>query len=235
MNHVALQRCSYGVYVVSTQFEGKLNGQIANAVCQITSDPPTVLVSLNRSNLTHELVTKSRVFSISILSEEAPMQLIGRFGFKSGRDTDKFEGISYKTGTTSSPIVLEHTTSYMDCELVSSIDVGTHTVFVGRVVDAEVVGEGRPMTYAYYHQIKGGKSPKTAPTYIAEPLQEKTIEKKEEKTMASYRCLICGYVYDPAEGDSNAGIPAGTAFEDLPDSWVCPVCGAPKSEFEKVE
>ena len=51
--------------------------------------------------------------------------------------------------------------------------------------------------------------------------------------MASYKCLICGYVYDPAEGDSIAGIAAGTAFEDLPDDWVCPVCGAPKSEFEK--
>jgi flavin reductase (DIM6/NTAB) family NADH-FMN oxidoreductase RutF/rubredoxin len=232
MNKGALQKCSYGVYVISTQYEGKLNGQIANTACQITSEPPTISVSLNKDNLTHDLITKSRVFSVSILSEEAPMQFIGRFGFKSGRDTDKFDGISYRLGTTSAPIVLDYVTSYAECELISSMDVGTHTIFVGRVIDAEMVSEGKPMTYEYYHQVKGGKSPKTAPTYVAADESEKKNEKEETK-MASYRCLVCGYVYDPAEGDSTAGIAAGTAFEDLPDSWVCPVCGAPKSEFEK--
>jgi flavin reductase (DIM6/NTAB) family NADH-FMN oxidoreductase RutF/rubredoxin len=233
MNKGALQQCSYGVYVISTQGEGKLNGQIANTVCQITSDPPTISVSLNKDNLTHDLIVKSRVFSVSVLSEEAPMQFIGRFGFKSGRDTDKFDGTGYRIGRTSSPIVLDYVTSYMDCELMDTMDVGTHTVFIARVVDAEVVGEGRPMTYEYYHQVKGGKSPKTAPTYITADGQENKPE-KEERTMASYKCLVCGYVYDPAEGDSMSDIPAGTAFEDLPDSWVCPVCGAPKSEFEKM-
>jgi flavin reductase (DIM6/NTAB) family NADH-FMN oxidoreductase RutF/rubredoxin len=233
MNKGALQQCSYGVYVISTQGEGKLNGQIANTVCQITSDPPTISVSLNKDNLTHDLIIKSRVFSVSVLSEEAPMQFIGRFGFKSGRDTDKFDGTGYRIGRTSSPIVLDYVTSYMDCEVMDTMDVGTHTVFIARVVDAEVVGEGRPMTYEYYHQVKGGKSPKTAPTYVAVNGQDKKPE-KEEKTMASYKCLVCGYVYDPAEGDSMSDIPAGTAFEDLPDSWVCPVCGAPKSEFEKM-
>jgi flavin reductase (DIM6/NTAB) family NADH-FMN oxidoreductase RutF/rubredoxin len=232
MNKAALQKCSYGIYVVSTQSDGKLNGQIANTASQITSEPPTVAVALNKDNLTHDLISKSKVFSISVLSEDAPMQFIGRFGFKSGRDTDKFEGINYKIGKTSSPIVLDYVASYMDCELIGSMDVGTHTIFVGRVVDAEVMGEVQPMTYEYYHQVKGGKSPKTAPTYIAPGEPEKILQ-KEEKTMASYTCLVCGYVYDPAEGDSAAGIAAGTAFEDLPDSWVCPVCGAPKSEFEK--
>jgi|WetSurMetagenome_2_1015567.scaffolds.fasta_scaffold135206_2 flavin reductase (DIM6/NTAB) family NADH-FMN oxidoreductase RutF/rubredoxin len=233
MNKTALQKCSYGVYIVSTQSDGKLNGQIANTACQITSEPPTVSVSLNKDNLTHDLVSKSKVFSVSVLSEDAPMQFIGRFGFKSGREADKFDGINFKVGKTSSPIVLDYVTSYMDCELISSMDVGTHTIFVGRVVDAEMVGEGRPMTYEYYHQVKGGKSPKSAPTYVA-PNEPEKILQKEGKSMASYTCLVCGYVYDPAEGDPAAGIAAGTAFEDLPDSWVCPVCGAPKSEFEIV-
>jgi rubredoxin len=85
------------------------------------------------------------------------------------------------------------------------------------------------MTYAYYHQVKGGKSPKTAPTYV-----------KEEKAPAAaggakYTCKVCGYVYDPENGDPDSGVTAGTKFEDLPDSWVCPVCGAPKSDFEKEE
>jgi flavin reductase (DIM6/NTAB) family NADH-FMN oxidoreductase RutF/rubredoxin len=234
MNKSALQKCSYGVYVVSSQGDGKLNGQIANTVCQITSDPPTLSVSLNKDNLTHDIITKSRVFGISILSQEAPMQFIGRFGFKSGREIDKFDGVNYKLGSTSAPIVLDYAVSYMDCRVISSLDVGTHTIFVAQVIDADVVGNGEPMTYAYYHQVKGGKSPKTAPTYI-EPEQDDKTTKEEAKTMASYTCQVCGYVYDPAEGDPDAGIAAGTAFEDLPDSWVCPVCGAPKSEFEKAE
>jgi flavin reductase (DIM6/NTAB) family NADH-FMN oxidoreductase RutF/rubredoxin len=235
MDRNAFQKCSYGVYLVSTHDGGKLNGQIANTVCQITSEPPTVSVSINKENLTHELIAKSKVFSISVLSEETPMQFIGRFGFKSGRDTEKFDGIRYRLGATQSPIVLEYTTSYMDCEVAGSMDAGTHTVFLGRVLEAEVIGDGHPMTYEYYHQVKGGKSPKAAPTY-AGPAPGKEVEKpkKEVGTMASYKCLVCGYIYDPAEGDSAADIAAGTAFEDLPDSWVCPVCGAPKSEFEKI-
>jgi flavin reductase (DIM6/NTAB) family NADH-FMN oxidoreductase RutF/rubredoxin len=233
MDRGALQKCSYGVYVVSTQSGGKLNGQIANTACQITSEPPTLSGSLNKSNLTHDLIDQSRVFSVSVLSEEAPIQFIGRFGFKSGRDLNKFEGINYKIGQTSSPIVLDHTISYAECEVIQNIDVGTHTVFIGRVVDAQIISNLEPMTYAYYHQVKGGKSPKAAPTY-AGPVEEEKTSKEDKRTMASYKCVVCGYVYDPAEGDSSSGIAAGTAFEDLPDSWVCPVCGAPKSEFEKV-
>ena len=234
MNTNALQQCSYGVYIISAQGEGKLDGQIANTVCQVTSVPATVSVCINKENLTHELISKSGAFSVSIVAEETPMQFIGRFGFKSGRDGDKFEGITYKNGQTGSPIVLDHTTSYMDCELTTAVDAGTHTIFLGRVVDAEVVGEGRPMTYEYYHRVKGGKSPKTAPTY-AGPVQDEKISEREEKSMASYTCNVCGYVYNPAEGNPDAGIAPGTAYEDLPDSWLCPVCGAPKSEFAKAE
>jgi flavin reductase (DIM6/NTAB) family NADH-FMN oxidoreductase RutF/rubredoxin len=232
MNRTALQQCSYGVYIISAQDGGKLNGQIANTVCQVTSEPATVSVCINKQNLTHELISKSRAFGVSILAEETPMQFIGRFGFKSGRDNEKLEGINYKMGPSGSPIVLEHCTSYMDCELVTSMDAGTHTIFLGRVVDADVVSDGRPMTYEHYHTVKGGKSPKTAPTYVG-PSEDEEPSKKERKTMASYTCSICGYVYDPAEGAPDVGIAAGTAFEDLPDSWVCPTCGAPKTEFEK--
>jgi len=232
MNRTALQQCSYGVYIISAQEGGKLNGQIANTVCQVTSEPATVSVCINKQNLTHELISKSRAFGVSILDEETPMQFIGRFGFKSGRDSEKLEGINYKFGQTRSPIVLDHATSYMDCELVTSMDAGTHTIFLGRVVDADVVSDGRPMTYEHYHRVKGGKSPKTAPTY-AGPAEDEKPSKMEGKSMASYKCTICGYVYVPAEGAPDVGIAAGTAFEDLPDSWVCPICGASKTEFEK--
>jgi flavin reductase (DIM6/NTAB) family NADH-FMN oxidoreductase RutF/rubredoxin len=232
MNKVALQKCSYGVYIISAQKDGKLNGQIANTVMQVTSDPVTILVCINKGNLTHDFIKESKAFSVSILTEEAPMQFIGQFGFKSGRDIDKFQGVNYRMGATKSPIVLDHTSSYLECELIGNMDVGTHTVFVGRVVDADIVSDATPMTYAYYHQVKGGKSPKAAPTY-AGPTREETKTEKEAKKMDSYRCTVCGYVYEPDQGDPDNGVAPGTAFEDIPDSWVCPVCGAPKSEFEK--
>src|SRR5208337_5449797 len=113
MNRTALQQCSYGVYITSAQEGGKLNGQVANTVCQVTSDPATVSVCINKQNLTHEIITRGRAFSVSILDEETPMQFISLFGFKSGRDIEKFEGINYKLGQTRAPIVLDHTASYL--------------------------------------------------------------------------------------------------------------------------
>ena len=105
-------------------------------------------------------------------------------------------------------------------------------------MDAEVVSNNRPMTYEYYHQVKGGKSPKTAPTYAgpagpAGPVANEQTSQKESERMSKYKCKICGYIYDPSEGDPDGDIAAGTPFADLPDSWVCPMCGAAKTEFEK--
>ena len=230
MNMKAVQKICYGVYIISSKKDDKINGQIANTAFQITSDPPTVAVSINKQNLTHDYIASSRVFSVSILSEEAPMAFIGKFGFKSGRDTDKFADTKYRTATTGAPVVLEHTVAFIDCEVLSSTDVGTHTIFIGKVVDGDVLSDAEPMTYAYYHQIKGGKSPKTAPTYVAEP-----VEEKKASSGARYTCDVCGYIYDPAVGDPDNGIAPGTPFEALPDTWTCPVCNAPKSEFTKTE
>jgi len=111
--------------------------------------------------------------------------------------------------------------------VTGQMEVGTHTLFAGELVDAGVLQGGEPMTYAYYHTIKRGTTPRNAPTFVA--------EKKEEKpAMAKYECSVCGYVYDPEAGDPDGKIPPGTPFENLPDSWVCPVCGAAKSEFKKL-
>ncbi|MBM4433218.1 MAG: High molecular weight rubredoxin, partial [Chloroflexi bacterium] len=205
--------------------------QIANTLFQVTSEPPTVVVSINRNNLTWQFIKESRVFAASVLCQDTPLTFIGRFGFKSGRDTDKLAGVDYKIGETGAPVVLENATAYLEAKVIKEMDVGTHTIFVGEVVNAEVISDEACMTYDYYHQIKGGKTPKTAATYIAEKAETK---KGEASEMAKYRCKICGYIYDPAQGDPDSGIKAGTAFEALPDSWVCPVCGADKSEFEKL-
>ena len=228
MNHMALHRIGYGLYVVCSGKGDRHNGQIANTVFQITSEPPTIAVSINKLNLTHEYIKAGKVFTASVLSQDTPLSFIGHFGFKSGRDIDKLEGIDYKTGETQAPVVTENALAYLEARVIQEVDVGTHTLFIGELVAAEVLGEGEPMTYAYYHQVKRGTTPRTAPSYIE--------EKKEAKSeMAKYECSVCGWVYDPELGDPDGGIEPGTPFEDIPDDWVCPVCGATKDEFERIE
>ncbi|MBI5778744.1 MAG: rubredoxin [Planctomycetes bacterium] len=229
MNNKTLWKISYGMYVVSSRKDGRFNGQIANTVFQITSEPATIAVSICKTNLTHEYITASQIFTAAILSQEAPMQFIGTFGFKSGRTIDKFKDVKYKIGVTGAPIVLDYSIGYLEAEVINSMDVGTHTIFVGKVVDAEILNDKEPMTYAYYHEIKGGKAPKSAPTYIKEDVAQKTAVISEK-----YKCTVCGYIYDPAKGDPDSGIKPGTQFKDIPDDWVCPTCGADKSVFEKI-
>ena len=227
MNRAALHKISYGLYIVTSGQGDNFNGQIANSMFQVTSNPATIAISINKENYTHELIKLSRKFVVSILSEASPMTFIGLFGFKSGRDVNKLQNVKTKTGATGVPIVLENTVSYIEVELEKEMDCGTHTIFVGNIVDCDVVSDAEPMTYAYYQKVKGGKSPKTAPTYVKdEPVST-------AQSASNYVCSICGYVYDPTKGDPDNGISPGTKFEDLPDSWTCPVCGADKSKFEK--
>lgn len=233
MNPKALYKISYGLYVITSKKDGKFNGQIANTVIQTTAEPQMIAVCLNKQNLTHEFVQASKVFTVSVLSQDTPMEFIGRFGFKSGRDVDKFEGLQPIFGVTGAPIVLDNAVAYLEAEVVDSLSAGTHTLFLARLVNAEIVKEeGEPMTYAYYQLVKRGKAPKTAPTY-QKPEPSKEEPKLAPKAAQKWRCTVCGYIYDPAVGDSDGGIKPGTAFEDIPADWTCPVCGARKEQFEK--
>ena len=226
MNPRALQKLGYGLYVVCSKKEDKFNGQIANTLFQVCSEPPVIAVAINRQNLTHEFISKSKVFTGSILAQDTPLPFIGNFGFKSGRAFDKLKGVQYRLGETSVPIVLEHTLAYLEARVLSQIEVGTHTVFLGEVVGGDVVKDGDPMTYAYYHQVKRGTTPKSAPSYVEET-------KKAVPSAIKYKCNVCGYIYDPEKGDPDGGVKTGTPFEAIPDSWACPVCGATKDMFEK--
>ncbi len=224
----ALHKLSYGLYVVCSIKDDKMNGQIANTAFQVTSEPPTVGVSINRNNLTHEYIEESGVFTVSVLRQDTPLNFIGNFGFKSGRDADKLAEVNYKAGKTKAPVILDNTIACIEAKVINKLDIGTHTLFIGEIADAEVLSEDEPMTYAYYHEVKRGTTPKTAPSYIEE-------KKEVVSGMDKYECTVCGYIYDPEEGDPENNIPAGTAFADLPDDWVCPVCGASKDDFTKVE
>ncbi|NLW07659.1 MAG: High molecular weight rubredoxin [Clostridia bacterium] len=229
MDTKALHTISYGLYVVTAKNGDRLNGQIANTVFQISAAPPTIAISLNKQNLTNEFIQASKQFAVSVLAKEAPLSLIGQFGFKSGREVDKFAGIAYKLSPAGLPYITDNTLAYLEAEVNQVVDAGTHNIFIGSLINAEVLRQGEPMTYAYYHQVKRGTTPKTAPTFI-EPAKTTGGSKA-----AKYQCSICGYLYDPAEGNPNKGIPQGTPFEELPDDWTCPVCGAGKDVFEKVD
>jgi len=174
MNMTSLQKLSYGVYVICSKYNGRINGQIANAVFQITSEPPAIAISINKENCTHEFIKYSKSFSISILSEDTPMKFIGTFGFKCGWDIDKFENINFVKGKTGSPIIIDHSIAFIEGNLINSVDVGTHTIFIGAVVNGDILSNKSPMTYEYYHNIKGGLSPKTAPTYIKKQKKNET-------------------------------------------------------------
>jgi len=238
MDITAFHMVSYGLYVVSSMKDGKPNGQIANTVFQITPDPPTIAVSINKENLTWEYIKESGVFTVSVLSTETSMAFIGMFGFKSGRDIDKFEKCKFKPGEeTGAPIVLDYTLSFLEARVLKSVDMGSHTIFIGQVVDCGVLAKGEPMTYAYYHQVKKGKTPEKAATYMKQDAGEGGAQAGEAKptaegkAMKKYVCGVCGYIYDPEKGDPDSGATPGTAFEDLPDDWVCPVCGVGKDQF----
>lgn len=229
MNDKALYKINYGLYIVSSKKGGKFNGQVANTVFQVTSDPACIAVCINKKNLTHEYITDSRVFSVSILEKETPMVFIGKFGFKSGRDIDKFKDTKHKIGTTGAPIVLDYAIGYIEADILNSVDVNTHTVFIGKAAADEVINDKEPLTYDYYRQAKNGKSPSTAPTYVKPEI------KTGDGGMEKYKCTVCSYIYDPEKGDPEANIKPGTKFEDLPDDWVCPVCKVGKDMFEKIK
>jgi flavin reductase (DIM6/NTAB) family NADH-FMN oxidoreductase RutF/rubredoxin len=228
MDTKALYTIGYGLYIVGSKEGKRFNGQTANTLIQVTSEPPAVAVTINKGNLTHEFIKASKVFTASVLAKDTPLAFIGHFGFKSGREIDKLKGINYILGETGAPIVTDHALAFMEAKVTKELDVGTHTIFVGELAGAGMLGEGEPMTYAYYHLVKRGTTPKSAPSYHQE-------RKEVAVKMAKYKCSVCDYVYDPEMGDPEGGVTPGTPFEKLPDDWVCPVCGADKSQFEKVK
>jgi ferric-chelate reductase [NAD(P)H] len=160
---------SYGLYILTSVDGGKKNGQIINTAIQVTSQPPRVAVIVNKENLTHDYILRSKVFGVSVLDVATPMTFIGVFGFRSGRDFDKLARVEFKEGITGCPLVTEHALSVLEAEVIDHIDLGSHTIFVGTVVNSEVLREGSPLTYEYYHQTLKGKSPPSAPTF--EPLK----------------------------------------------------------------
>ena len=195
MDLKALYSISYGLFVIASKDGDRLNGQIANTVFQISSDPPTIAISINKQNLTHEFIMKSGLFTVSILDEETPLSLIGHFGFKSGREVDKFSEIKYQLTPQGLPYLVDNTLAYIEAKVIKDVDAGTHTIFIGEITGAEVLKQGNPMTYAYYHRVKRGSTPPAAPTYIKDN-KENIISFRDAKKYAtnSYLNKFTGFI-----------------------------------------
>lgn len=153
---------TYGLYIVTSSYDGKDGGLIVNTVFQVTAEPARVAISVNKNSLTHDIIMQSKIFAAFPLEQQTDLPFIGRFGFRTGRNFDKFAGLSMRRGVLNEPIVLEHTLSFVEVEVEKTIDVGTHTLFIGLVKNAAPLKDGEPLTYEYYHHVIKGKTPKGA-------------------------------------------------------------------------
>lgn len=210
MNKEILRDLSYGVYVVSTGIDGKNVGCICNSVMQITSNK--IAISVNHDNYSNKAILKSKKFAISILSTNCDPSIIGTFGYNSSEKIDKFKDISFEI-VDNIPIIT-NSIGYIVCDVVNKMETESHTIFLGEIKLCNKRNNETPMTYAYYHNELKGKTPKNAPTYI-----EENIENKKNKNV--FVCTVCGYRYE-------------TDLDELPDDFRCPICGKGKEFFKKL-
>ena len=206
MNNKAMYKLSYGLFVLTTKADGKDNGCIINTAIQAASEPNQISICVNKANYTHDMILKSKEFNVSIISEKADFSLFKRFGFASGRDTDKFASFdaSIKRGANGIYYVTEGTNAYISVKVEKTEDLGSHTMFIGTITDMDVLSEDASATYAYYFE-----NIKPKPEAVGTTPKGETI----------WRCKICGYEY---------------VGEELPDDFICPICKHPASDFEKV-
>jgi len=220
----AFFKISYGLYVVASGSKDKNNCFIANAAFQVTAEPARFAVCCNKDNFSSDIIKHTGAFSLSVLHENASMEFIGTAGYKSGRDLNKLSGIPHFFGETGVPIVTENCVAYMECTLEQTFEVGTHYIFIGRVLTAKVHdNENTPITYDYYRNVKRGFAPKNAPTYVDKNVIEApTKNDAQTEQTHDYKCLVCGYLYKETTHNE---------FNNLPDSWKCPICGVGKEDF----
>jgi len=212
---------SYGVYIVSAKDGDKAAGCIVNTFNQVTSSPARVSVAVNKDNFTTGIILSSGRFEASVLAQDAPMELIGRFGFQSSKDIDKFAETVHAVDEAGVPYVTETVVAHFGARVVESVDVGTHMLIVGEVEEAEVLSDAAPMTYAYYHEVKGGKTPPKASGYVPdEPEKPVASAPAAAATRIAWKCKICGAVVE---------------MDELPEDFKCPICGMGREVFERIE
>ena len=201
----AMYKITYGLFMLTTTDGQKQNGCIVNTVSMITDNPTRIVVFVNKANYSEELLKKTGVFNVSILTESTPFEIFKQFGFQSGRNVDKFEGGMYATSENGLYYLPEHTNAVLSGKVVDMLDYDTHTLFVAEVTEAKKLSDEKSVTYEYY---QSNIKPKP-----------QAVKTEEPSAKGKWVCKICGYVH---EGD------------ELPDDFICPWCKHPASDFEKV-
>lgn len=175
----AMYTLSYGLYVLTAKEGDKDNGCIVNTVIQITVIPERIIAVVNKANYTHDMIMNTKEFNVSVLDTSAPFDIFKRFGFASGRDTDKFAGFDEPRSSNGLKYIQQHTNAFISGKVLETVDAGTHTIFIADVTESKILSDKKSVTYEYYFaNIK----PKPQP------------EKKK-----GYVCRICGYVYEGEE------------------------------------
>ena len=224
----AFRPMSYGLYIISAKAGDKAAGCVVNTFQQVTSKPARVSVAINKENYTTGVILESGHFEAVVLAESAPMELIGTFGFKTSAEIDKFADVAHAFDDAGVPYVTEHVVAHIGARVIDKVDVGTHYMIVGEVECAEVLSDEQPMTYAYYHQVKGGKTPPKASSFesddagaaAATAAAEPAEAPKDAAPRYGWRCMICGYVVE---------------MDELPEDFTCPMCGMGRDAFERIE
>ncbi len=203
----SLFKLSYGLFALFTYDGKRHNACIVNTVAQLTDEPLLISVCVNRSNYTCKTALESRKMNVSVLDESSEFEIYKRFGFQSGRDADKLDGLSAVSESENGlKYLTEQSNAFISLEVESIVELPTHIVFICRVTEAKILSDTPSATYAYYHaSIK--------------PAPETKSTQSEGKKIVGWRCKICNYVY---EG------------ETLPKDLICPWCKHPASDFEPI-
>ncbi|MEY8332637.1 flavin reductase [Lachnospiraceae bacterium 47-T17] len=180
MDNQAMYRLSYGLFVLTAREGEKDNGCIINTAVQVTTEPNCITIAVNKKNYTHDMILRTGIFNVSVLTENSSFDTYRHWGFRSGADVDKTKEITFSRAQNGVIYLTGETNAVISARVVSTVDLGTHTLFLADVTDAKVLGDAPSVTYAYYQKhIK--QAPKTQP------------EKK------GFICTVCGYIY---EGDT---------------------------------
>lgn len=222
----AFRNLSYGLYIISSKKDGKSVGCVVNTFAQVTSKPAQVSVAVNKENCTSQGIHETGAYEVAVMNESASMELIGKFGFHSSVEVDKFSNFETATSEQDIEYVTQSSCAHFSVKVTQEIDLGSHILFIGEVVAAEPVAGDVPMTYAYYHQVKGGKTPPKASSYnegddaSADAASAGEEAQEEAKPKIAWRCKICGHI---------------EYVDELPDDFTCPVCGVGRELFERIE
>ena len=152
MNTNVLDKLTYGVYILSTKYKDKPNACTIISCIQAGTDPDKLLISVMNTNYTRKLIEKSGVFCLAVLSEDCPFELIKHFGYQSGRDVDKFDGLTTFTDVNGVPCILSYVCATISAKVFDHIDLGSHTIFIAKIVDQKHLNDHNPMSYSYYEK-----------------------------------------------------------------------------------